>query len=63
MTLDALHFSGLLGIGIGLYAIVKRQIGFGPGAPRPQFVVTGPIAVILGIAATIIGGWLLLYAK
>jgi hypothetical protein len=63
MTIDALHFSGLLGIAVGVYAIVKRQIGFGAGTPRPQFVVAGPLAVVLGIAATIVGAWLLFYAK
>lgn len=44
------YYVGLLAIGLGLYAIVKRNIGVGPSVLiRPQFSVTGFPAVLVGV--------------
>jgi hypothetical protein len=49
-------YYGVLAIGLGIYAIVKRNIGLGPSASiRPQFYVTGFPAVLLGIALVGLG--------
>jgi hypothetical protein len=54
-------YPGLLSIGLGVYAIAKRKIGVGPPALiRPQFLVTGLPAVLLGIALVGIGVVLML---
>jgi hypothetical protein len=50
------YYIGLLSIGLGVYAIVKRNIGVGPSVLiRPQFSVTGFPAVLLGVALVGLG--------
>ena len=49
-------YTAVLAIGLGVYAIAKRNIGLGPSVLiRPQFSVTGLPAVFLGIALVGIG--------
>lgn len=55
------YYVGLLSIGLGVYAIAKRNIGVGPSAwIRPQFYVTGFPAVLLGVALVGLGALALL---
>lgn len=56
------YYVGLLSIGLGVYAIAKRNIGVGPSVLiRPQFSVTGFPAVLLGIALVALGALALLF--
>lgn len=56
------YYLGLLAIGLGVYAIAKRNLGVGPAAMiRPQFSVTGFPAVLLGIALVGVGVLVLLF--
>lgn len=54
-------YLGLLSIGLGAYAIAKRNIGVGPAALiRPQFYITGFPAVLLGVSLVGLGVLVLL---
>jgi hypothetical protein len=54
-------YTGALAIGLGVYAITKRNIGLGPSVLiRPQFSLTGLPAVLLGIALVGLGAVMLL---
>jgi hypothetical protein len=60
MSLELMGFGrnyvGLLSIGLGVYAIVKRNIGVGPSVLiRPQLYITGFPAVLLGVALVGLG--------
>jgi hypothetical protein len=59
VNVDSNQVYGVLGIGLGLYSVVTRKMGFGALTARPQFTISGPIAVVLGIAVMGVGTWLL----
>jgi hypothetical protein len=56
------HVSGILALALGVWAIAKRQVGFGVVNPKPQFTINGPLAVLIGVALLGIGAFLLLSA-
>jgi hypothetical protein len=50
------YYVGVLSIGLGAYAIAKRNIGVGPSVLiRPQFYLTGFPAVLLGVGLVGLG--------
>jgi hypothetical protein len=54
-------YLGLLSIGLGAYAIAKRNIGLGPSALiRPQFNLRGVPAILLGLCLVGLGVLVLL---